>query len=470
MSKQKRCDSSQVGNPSDMALFKRLLFEQSKWFRIDRLEHQLKDYVETTLRLFWQRQALFLLSMILTIFYFDSEKTFYCYGLILITEILDVLIAKRVNKWTNLSPKTANIFLNAIVVNTILSAAAVALWIILLAQQQGVGGHFMPLFFLFSASLFAAMNNHQLLPALVIRLLIYGVTFLFIPLRDIWLVGPDLGSELWLNFFTILFVVFFIIDSSFSFLRLYRNGLLQLEELAQENEKVKAADLAKSEFLAIVSHELRTPLSAITGMLELVKIGTYGPVPKELDKPLEIAKKNSIQLTDLVNDLLDLQTMELGKMTFRFEKLNVRDLILDSVDTSNATANFLGLAINTDFPDQDAFINGDKSRLMQMMANLLSNALKFSLEKGHVIVGYVATNDKVCITVIDNGTGIPEGSENQVFGRFSQVDSSATRGFGGTGLGMCITKQIVERHNGRISYESELGRGTIFYCEFDISK
>ena len=321
-----------------MALVKRLFFDQLRWFSIDRLERQLKDYVERTLSLFWQRQIMFLLSIILTVFYFDFIKTLFCYALILLTEVLDVLIAKRINEWTDLSLSAANKFLALIVVNTIFSAAAIGFWVILLAQQQGVGGHFMPLFFLFSASLFASMNNHQLLPALTLRLIIYGSTFLFIPLHDIWLVRPDLGSELWLNFFTVIFVLYFIIDSSVSFLRLYRNGVRQLEELSREYEKVKAAHDAKSEFLATVSHELRTPLTAIKGVLDLANFGALGQVPKKMNRALEIAGKNSNHLAYLINDLLDLQKMETDEMVFRFDKLNVGQLILDAVDATNALA------------------------------------------------------------------------------------------------------------------------------------
>lgn len=449
-----------------MALFKLRLFGQPEWFRIDRLEHQLKDYAAATLNLFWQRQTGLLLSLILTIFYFDVIKVLFCYGLIFITEMLDILIAKRINKWTDLNPKSANNFLTLILTSTFLSAVTVGYWVIQLAQQQGVGGHFMPLFFLFSASLFAAMNNHQLLPVLTFRLIIYGATFLFIPLYDIWLVRPDLGSELWLNFFAVIFVLYFIIDSSFSFLRLYRNGLQQLEELSLEYEKVKAANEAKSEFLAVVSHELRTPLTAIKGVLDLVNFGAYGRAPEEMTKALEVAGKNSSQLADLINNLLDLQKIEAGKMTYNFETLNVRQLVLDAVDSIEGTARSLGLTINTALAKGEVFINGDKLRLMQMMANLLSNALKFSHEGGCVEVGFEAIDDKVRIFVKDSGVGIPEGSENQVFERFSQVDSSDVRKFGGTGLGMNITKQIVERHNGTISYKSELGNGTTFLCEF----
>ena len=450
-----------------MILVKQLFFDQLRWFRIDRLEHQLKDYVETTLKLFWQRQTVFLFSMILTISYFDSTLMLFCYVLILITEMFDVLIARSTNEWVDLSPSTANKFLTLIMANTILSASAIGFWVTLLAQQQGVGGHFMPLFFLFSASLFAAMHNHQLMPVLSLRLIIYGAAFLLIPLQDIWLVRPDLGSELWLNFFTVVFVLYFIIDSSLSFIRLYRNGLRQLEELSLEYIKSKAAHEAKAEFVAVISHELRTPLTSIKGALDMVNLGALGPVPKKMNKALKLAGDNGDRLANLIDDLLDIQKMEAETMIFRFDKLNVSQLIRDAVNSTSGLADSRGITINAVLAEGDVFINGDKSRLMQVMTNLLSNALKFSHEGDCVEVSFEATHDKVRILVKDSGIGIPEGSEDKVFGKFSQVDSSDKRQFGGTGLGMNLSKRIVERHNGNISYISKLGSGTTFCCEFE---
>ena len=143
---------------------------------------------------------------------------------------------------------------------------------------------------------------------------------------------------------------------------------------------------------------------------------------------------------------------------------------MEAVEANRGYADSLGMEIETDFPDalEDVSINGDTRRLMQVMSNIVSNALKFSKEGGCVRVGYEVSGDKVRLLVTDNGIGIPEGSEDQVFWKFTQVDSTDQREVGGTGLGMNITRKIVENHGGTITYESEVGQGTTFIVELDI--
>ena len=149
----------------------------SEWSRLDRLERQMRDYGAGSLRLIWQRQAIFFGAILLTAFYFDPGVTFICYSVILVTEFADLTLARKITRWHNGTPAEARRFLALILCTTIFSAIAICAWVVIVAQQQGVGGHFMPLFFLFAAALFAAMNNHQVLPALIVRLAIYGLTF-----------------------------------------------------------------------------------------------------------------------------------------------------------------------------------------------------------------------------------------------------------------------------------------------------
>lgn len=452
-----------------MALAEHGLKQSRSWFRIDRLERQLKDYVNITNELIWQRQAIFFAATVLTAFYFDPVKSFACYGAVLFTEVVDLILARRVNAWTDRDPTKARLFMVWVLVNTLLSAGAICLFVTVVALQQEGGGHFTPLFFLFAAALFAAMNNHQLVPALALRLAIYGATFFFIVLVDIWRETPPISSELWLHFFTVVFVLYFIIDCSFSFLRMYRNNLRQLEELRQEHARTKAAYEVKSQFVSTVSHELRTPLTSIKGSLDLINSGALGPVPESMDSILGIAGKNSRRLADLINDILDLQKIEAGEMVYRFEPVNIRLLLQESVDANRGYADSLGIHIDAVLPERDAiYVNGDESRLMQVMANIISNALKFSHENGVVKIRYRQIDDKVRIYVQDDGIGIPEAAKDKVFDQFSQLDGSDQRRVGGTGLGMNISKQIVEHHKGEIDYVSEVGRGTTFFVDLDV--
>lgn len=433
----------------------------------DRLERQLRDYVAVSNKLILQRQAIYLAAMLLAAAYFDPIQAFTCYAGVIFTEALDLNLVRKVSKWKQGDSRLARKFLLAVILHTALSAVAISYFVIVIAVQQKSGGHFTPLFFLFAAALFAAMNNHQLVPALALRLAIYGVSFVYISLLDIVRYRPPLSSEAWLEFFTILFVMYFIIDCSIMFLKLYRRNMRQYEALKQEHQRTLAAYELKSQFLSTVSHELRTPLTSIKGSLDLVNSNSLGPISEPVAQVLQIAGKNSVRLANLIDDLLDLQKIETGDMTFNFETIDVRTLVRDSVESSKGYADALGMTLDVELPTEAALIEGDAVRLTQVMENLLSNALKFSMEGGQVKVSVFTDETKVKIAVEDRGIGIPEGAEDKVFGRFSQVDGSDQRKVGGTGLGMSITKGIIDRHNGQIDYHSVLGEGTTFLAEFN---
>ncbi len=435
---------------------------------VSHLERRLKDYVAVSDKLIWQRQAIFLAAAGLGAFYFDPWIEIPCYLAVLGSEILDMILSWRIRKWTDHSQEKARRFQIWVIVNTLISAGAIAVFIIMTAVQQAPGeGHFTPLFFLFAASLFAAMNNHQLMPALIPRLAIYGATFLYIALMDLVPNVPPLTSKSWLQFFTMIFVLYFILDCSMVFLRLYRKGLKQLDDLRAEHDRTMRAYEVKSKFLSTVSHELRTPLTSIKASVDLINSGVLGQMPSNVEPILQIAGKNSKRLADLINDLLDVQKIEAGEMNYHFASVNVRSLVLESIEANQSFADQLGIGMVTSFPEVDAFVEGDASRLMQVMANLLSNALKFSHPGGDVEISVQRLGGKVRIAVRDSGVGIAAGSRDLVFGKFTQVDSSDQRRVGGTGLGMHITKQIVEKHNGHIDFSSELGHGTTFFVDLD---
>lgn len=453
-----------------MALVRELFQVEDDPVSMERLRRQLKDFVNVGDNLIWQRQGIFIATLVLAGFYFDPLISGYCYAAILFTEVMDMVFSRRVKEWHDLDVVKARWFMRWLVLNTVASAAALCLAVIMITLQQPSGGHFTPLFFLFAASLFAAVNNHQVLPALVLRLCFYGATFFFIATWDIWRMRPPLDSEIWLQFFTVAFVMYFIVDCSFVFLRLYRRGLAQIEEITEEHQKTKAALEIKSQFLSTVSHELRTPLTSIKGTLDLINSGVMGPMPEQMKPVLTVAGKNSKRLADLINDLLDLQKIEAGELAFRFNVLNVRDLVTDSVNLSESYAEQMGVSLKVHDWEEEIYVNGDADRLSQVMANLISNASKFSHKGGLVEISVKLTGDKVRILVKDTGVGIPENAKERVFGRFSQVDSSDQRRVGGTGLGMSmsISKKIIERHDGQIDYESKLGQGATFFIELDV--
>ena len=457
----------EISQSDTMSLADQIIEPSSPWDNLSHLERRLKDYASVSKKLIYQRQGIFLVAIVLGAFYFDPMIAISCYSAVLFTEVMEQVLTRQIERWSDHSDRKARLFQIGIMANTLLSAGAISIFVILTAVQETSGGHFTPLFFLFAASLFAAMNNHQLMPVLVVRLTIYGATFLYIALMDILPDPPPITAQPWLQFFTTVFVLYFILDCSFVFLRLYRKGLKQLDDLRVEHELALKAYEVKSKFLSTVSHELRTPLTSIKASIDLINSGLIGSVPDNIVPILHIAGKNSKRLADLINDLLDVQKIEAGEMIYNFAAVNVRLLVLESVEANKGFADQLGVGVNCAFPEADTFVDGDEARLMQVMANLLSNALKFSPKGNSVEVSVQHNGGKVRISVKDSGIGIDNRSRELVFGKFTQVDSSDQRHVGGTGLGMHISKQIVERHNGHIDFNSEFGHGTTFFVEFD---
>lgn len=424
---------------------------------------QIEDYVAGIRSLFWQRQGIYLAVFALTVFYLDARVAFLCYISVLVTELLDLRIAQTVDKWQAGAMPDHRWALRLITVSTILSALAISNFVVNFALLQETGGHFPPLFFLFAAALFAAMNNHQIFSALIIREIIYGISFVTVALIDVVRVAPPLNDQIWLNFFTVIFVMYFIIDISRVFLAMYERNMHNLRKIKRENERSKEALQVKSNFVSTVSHELRTPLTSIKGSIDLINSGVLGEVPSGFANLLDIAGRNSDRLEKLINDVLDVQRMETEKGFRDFMPIDVAALLRESVEANEGFAEKHKVQLSLTGTLTDAKILGEERRLIQVITNLISNAVKFSEAGGLVEVWSERCAEGVKINVRDHGIGIPVGSREKVFGHFTQIDSSDQRRAGGSGLGMSISKQIVERHGGEIDYVSEQGKGSTFY-------
>ena len=429
---------------------------------------RIKEFVDGGVRLFWHRQSMFIAAALLAGIYYNMTIAIVCFAFCEITEAFDYVLSKKIRNWHDGGIAKARRYLNLLSISTVLSASAVSLFAILIAREEGISIHFTPLFFLFGAALFAAMNNHQLLRVLLVRLLIYGAAFLYIPIRDLWVERPSYDSYLWLQFATCLFVLYLIVDCSIIFINKYKKGLRQMEELRLERDRAEAAYKMKSQFVSIVSHELRTPLTSIKGGLGLIQSGSLGDVPKEFEKIFGIAHKNSNRLAVLIDDLLDLQKLEAGHMNFSFSNIDVFDLLQDSVESNEAYGRASDVSFKIVGKKEPYFVKGDQDRLMQVMANVLSNAVKFTNAGDVVEVAAEQHESKVRISVKDNGIGIPPESTEKVFGTFSQVDGRDRRKIGGSGLGLSIAKQIVESHGGTIGYTSKVGIGSTFVIDLDL--
>lgn len=225
----------------------------------------------------------------------------------------------------------------------------------------------------------------------------------------------------------------------------------------------RKVDKLKTEFVSTVSHELRTPLTSIHGSLGLILSGVAGELTPELKSLLGITQKNSERLIGLVNDILDIEKIEVGKMSFQMTVFDLGELARKAIELNRAYGEKFEVDFDLDVFQEKVMVCADRDRLLQVMSNFLSNAAKFSNPGDTVHVFLQCCEGKVCYSVADKGTGIPEEFREKVFQKFTQADSSDTRHKGGTGLGLSISKGIVERHGGQIGFKSNEGPGTTFF-------
>ncbi|HEY0625988.1 MAG TPA: ATP-binding protein [Allosphingosinicella sp.] len=225
----------------------------------------------------------------------------------------------------------------------------------------------------------------------------------------------------------------------------------------------------KEELVSTVSHELRTPLTAISGSLGLLQGGAGGELPPKAEGLVKIARKNSLRLARLVDDLLDLDKLQSGQLEFHFARTNMAEFLKEAVEQNSPYAEKLGMSIAFAPPAEDIFCQVDAGRMLQVMSNLLSNAAKFSPEGGIVTVRLTEEGEHARISVIDQGPGISPEFRERLFNRFAQEDASSQRGQSGTGLGLAITKEIVERHGGAITLDEAVERGATFHVTLPLS-
>jgi len=231
----------------------------------------------------------------------------------------------------------------------------------------------------------------------------------------------------------------------------------------------KRVERLKSEFVAAVSHELRTPLTSIRGSLGLLVGGLGGSIPDKARGLLDMANDNAERLTILINDLLDFEKLEYGGMQFDLQATSLKHLVKKSVDANKGYAQKFSIAMCFE-PDttQDVMVNVDQQRFIQVLSNLLSNAIKFSRKGGQVEIAIALDNDWARVSVIDHGIGMSLQFQNSIFQKFMQEDAKAARKYAGTGLGLSLSKTMMEKMHGRIGFRSTEGVGSVFYIELPV--
>jgi signal transduction histidine kinase/DNA-binding response OmpR family regulator len=235
-------------------------------------------------------------------------------------------------------------------------------------------------------------------------------------------------------------------------------------ELATEYERVQAATRLKSEFLANMSHELRTPLNSIIGFAELLHDGVVEPTSPEHHDCLRDILTSGRHLLQLINDVLDLAKVESGKIEFRPELVDLRKIVSEVVAMLRTISAGKSIRIDLDVDHTLDDLQLDPARLKQVLYNYLSNALKFTPPGGHVVVRARDELDAFWIEVEDTGIGIAVEDLDRLFVEFQQLDAGSAKEHGGTGLGLALTKRIVEAQGGRVGVRSKVGEGSVFFA------
>lgn len=272
-----------------------------------------------------------------------------------------------------------------------------------------------------------------------------------------------------------LVIIFLALMLIVSFITIKR--ILSIEsELTEANDELSRLNTVKSDFVSLVSHELRTPLTSIKSFAEILMDDIEDMDHQTQKRYLSIIDSESDRLTRLVTNILDLQKMDSNKMTWNDEELVLNNIVKESIESFSGAYESKGITLDIASIPEDLSVIADADKLKQVLANFLSNALKFTDEGGVLATlhqqkvktingGYI---NMARVAISDSGMGIPEDQLTKVFDNFHQVDNSATRKKGGSGLGLDICRKIVEHYEGNIWVESKLEKGSTFYFEIPL--
>jgi signal transduction histidine kinase len=233
-------------------------------------------------------------------------------------------------------------------------------------------------------------------------------------------------------------------------------------ELNEANARLRELSAMKEEFLALTTHDLRSPLTVISGVINFFTSGRLGDITPEQKNMVAMMERNTQNLIELVNDLLDASKIESGTMRLDAATIELRGLVSELQEQMQPLAHEKEIALDEDVPEDLPELRADRAKLRRILVNLVSNALKFTPKGGRVRLGAAREGSFVRVSVTDTGVGIAREDLHDIFDKYAQARSRATRSEKGTGLGLYITRQLVELHGGKISVQSEVGRGSTF--------
>ncbi|HEY9205125.1 MAG TPA: ATP-binding protein [Candidatus Methanoperedens sp.] len=233
-------------------------------------------------------------------------------------------------------------------------------------------------------------------------------------------------------------------------------------EIEKANEKLKKLDMLKSDFISLVSHELRTPLSAVRTSAEILQ--SEEKVNPDVQKELfAIIIRNIDRQTQLINDILDLSKIEAGKMEFKLEQVDFREIAGVTLENIGQLALKKNIIISMGLPDKLSPVFADREKLIIVLSNLLGNALKFTPEGGSILLSAKEDQDSIEVRVKDTGIGIEKEELEKIFYKFYQVETTSQRKIGGSGLGLSLSRGIIRAHGSELCVESEPGKGSTFF-------
>ena len=247
--------------------------------------------------------------------------------------------------------------------------------------------------------------------------------------------------------------------------------LHMMKDLKEDMDKLKTVDRMKTEFLSLISHELRTPLTPIKGYLALIRSKKLGSISEEQDKALTVIERQSQHLESMIDNILDISRFEMGKpLPINKEPVSLKIIIEEISEAMKIQSEEKSIQIKLEIQPDLPTIIGDSVKLKRLISNLISNSIKFSPEKGEINIKAVSEGKSLRIEVVDHGIGIAPEYLDRVFEKFFQIDSSITRSIGGIGMGLTISREIVNQHGGKIWAESDgLGKGTRIIFTLPIS-
>lgn len=254
-------------------------------------------------------------------------------------------------------------------------------------------------------------------------------------------------------------------------LRALQDSILEKTEayatIKKQNEKIVAADKLKNEFLANISHELRTPLNAIIGFSEALSMKIFGPLTEKQEEYVTDIHVSGLHLLGMINEILEISKIEAKAIKLAIGRFNLQTSLNEVCNIVRPLANKKQISLEK-MTNDCLEIDADYQKIQQILYNLLSNAIKFTGENGKIEIGYHVEDDSAVIFVKDNGVGIDKKYEGKIFGKFVQLNNVYSKKESSTGLGLTITKELVELHNGKIWFESIVGEGTTFFVKLPL--